>query len=103
MKTLTFYGSSDDNFCYDVDGSGGDEIGSSNAIWSVINPHTGEGMHVYGHYSPDDVNNGCWSVGLLQLNEDSVIPKWKTYFTYSGYTVELNIEAPDNVEVIRSS
>jgi hypothetical protein len=99
MKGLTFYGYSDDNFAYDLDGEGCDEIGcyDSPAVWEVKTP-SGEGLLVVGHYAPLDVA-GCWSVGLSQLDEDVPLPNWDISFGWEGYSVRISMVVPNDAEV----
>jgi hypothetical protein len=96
-KTVTFYGSSDDNFCYSDPLSQCDEIGCFCKLGCAIikSPSTGEGLAVIGAY----VLNGTWSMGVAQLDEDAALPQWKIDFTWEGYTTMIHIDVPLDVTV----
>lgn len=98
-KILQFYGASDDNFCYAVNGKSYDEIGCFEAKpFAVIKSEsTGEGMIITGNYS---LNQTCtWSIGVSQLEEDAPLPDWLIQFTAEGYTTKCHVEVPIDATV----
>lgn len=112
-QKFRFYGSSDDNFCYDkMDAQGhwssGDEIGVYNqsGVW-VIEDFGQQGLQVIGTYGGTDGSNledGVWSVGIAQLAEEVPLPNWPMTFGVNdkGYSVALEIEVPDSAKVRKS-
>lgn len=102
-KMLSFYGSSDDNFCYDVNGRGGDEIGCFGKAARFTVTDGEHSVQVYGTYAPDVVIGGVWVVGIALADEGKPLPPWPISFGVyeNGYSVMLNIDCPDNVKVMR--
>lgn len=101
MRKLKFYGASDDLF--EIDGTSGnepDEIGCYDrpCVVKVSNDHAG--LHVVGIYAPGD-GPACWSLGIMQLDEDVPLPDWPMTWSVSGrgYSVALEIDAPDSAVV----
>lgn len=101
-KMIHFYGSSDDNFVYEVYQNGkrvkADEIGcyEKQAVFQVGNKP--EGMKVIGQY----IKPGVWMVGIAPLDdEDSRIPsEWINRIYQDGYTSRLILdEVPAHVQV----
>lgn len=102
MRTLKFYGVSDDLFeCEGTKGSEPDEIGCYDRQVHLLLQNEHGGLIVVGEYSP--ALNGCWMVGVTQRDEDDPIPDWPMKFTSGepsrGYSVVLTIEVPDSVAV----
>lgn len=98
-KRLSFYGSSDDNFCYAVNGRDEDEFGCFNRPCNVIlrSAAAEQRMRVTGIYAPGD---GCtWSVGLSPVDEDEPLPPWPVAFEARGYTAVMHIDVPGDVTV----
>lgn len=56
-----------------------------------------EGFSVVYHY------DGCWSMSVRQLDEDVPIPDWlklvKVEMSDRGYSADLTIEVPEDVEI----
>jgi len=103
MRNLAFYGASDDLFEIEGTSKGEpDEVGCfmEKAIAQIITPD-GEGLHVVAQYAPGDV--ACWSIGLMQLDEDKPIPDWPMRWKAQGYSVRLEIDAPDDARVSMTS
>ncbi len=97
-KTLTFFGYSDDNFAYEVDGKDEDEIGcyGKPAAYKVS---VGEvGLFIVGQYAPLDL--GSWMVGISQLDEDVPLPEWPISYSWEGYSVRLSIVVPAEAVVV---
>jgi hypothetical protein len=97
MRLLQFYGASDDLF--EIEGSRRnepDEISPSSAVKITLGD---EGFIVSAHYGP--ALTPCWAIGISQLDEDMPLPDWPIKFTTGapsrGYSVVLNVEAPDDV------
>jgi hypothetical protein len=93
-RSLKFYGASDDLF--EIEGyqrGEPDEISPD----SYVKIMSGEiGLIVTAQYT----RIGCWAIGICQIDEDQPIPDWTIFFTTGkparGYSVVLNIEAPDD-------
>lgn len=99
MKTLSFYGSSDDNFCYDVNGMGCDEKGCYNRheVWTISSKEGS--VQVVGWYAPKDTNGGCWMIGLMQWDDGDKLPNWNYRYRFDEYTVILDMDVPDDAVV----
>lgn len=98
-KRLSFYGSSDDNLCYDVDGRPEDEFGCYDRPCNVIlrSAVAEQRVRVTGFYAPSEA--GVWSIGLSPVEEDEDLPPWPVSFTSKGYTAVMHIDAPDDVTI----
>lgn len=102
---LEFYGSSDDNFCYDIDEKYGDEVGcfDSFGIYRIEIPNENPFL-VVGRYSPKGTKSGCWMIGLCQVDEDINIPEdldMSYYMADNGYSLMLAIgDLPDETKII---
>lgn len=98
MKTLRFYGYSDDNFAVEGDGLT-DEIScyDSAATWAVTCGN--EGLIVFGMYAPGS-RAPTWVVGIAPLDEDEPLPDWPMRWLFSGYSAVLEIDAPSAVSVV---
>ena len=106
MRTLKFYGASDDLF--EVEGTKAgepDEIGSFNSITAVKIANDHAGLIVVGVYAAhDDMPKGmpgCWTIGICPLDEDIPLPDWQMKWSLSdlGYSPLLAIETPDDARV----
>lgn len=102
MKTLNFWGSSDDLFVVSC-GEGGNEISPPDddrpAVYRVQDSaEKGSGMYVVGIYAPCNVSP-CWSVGVCQLDEDVPLPDWELRIDANRYTTRLEMVVPDSVVV----
>ena len=75
-KILTFWGYSDDNFAYAVNGTGFDEVGCVDSTGAFEISHAGESVVVFGAYASWPNSNGVWGVGVAQSNEDAPLPLW---------------------------
>lgn len=96
MKTLAFFGASDDLF--EIEGTSGkepDEIGVYGRPVQIEVRGGGKGLVVVGLYC----TNGCWSIGIAPLDEDVPLPDWPLRWTLSGYSTRLEIDAPDTAKV----
>lgn len=99
MRTLKFYGASDDLFEIEGGRRGEpDEIDPSQCV-KVTNDHGG--LVVSAHYAPGVA--ACWAIGVSQVDEDEPLPDWPMRFRTgepaSGYSVVLEIDVPDSVEM----
>lgn len=101
-KQLRFEGCSDDTFGeYGVTKIDDDNASSGRPIVFRVRAE-GEGFYVYGFYDPKGVpesSPACWIIGIQQLDEDRIIPRWPMRFEGIGYSPVLFIDAPDDVEV----
>jgi len=99
MRTLKFYGASDDLFY--IEGTTKDEpdeIGCFEKVVTVWVGNEDEGLFVTGMYAPNN-SSACWMVGISQFDEDMPLPDWKMSWDVDGYSVELTIEVPDDIAV----
>lgn len=101
MRTLMFYGVSDDLFeCEGTHIEEPDEIGCYDrpAAVSITTPQEA-GLIIIGYY--DNHINACWSIGILPLDEDVPIPAWPISVKLGGrgYSAALTIEVPDDAIV----
>jgi hypothetical protein len=60
-----------------------------------------QGMYVIGQYNGNDFPEslpGCWTIGVMQLDEDIPLPAWPMEFAKGtlGYSPRLIIDVPDN-------
>ena len=105
MRTLAFFGHSDDTACWTwlVDGEeeGGDSHDDSAShtvrAWRVeAGP---DRVDVVMSYAPGP--GAVWSVGLAPADEDVPIPQWaqSPKFETRGYSVWMILEVPDLAEV----
>lgn len=105
MATITIYGESDDLVeveIIDGDGRKRIELDAYDRGQSIyLRLMDGTGMRVYAEYSPTDLGGGVWMIGVAQLGEDQAIPGWpmKYRMAENGYSPELIIQAPEDVEV----
>ncbi len=117
MKPLRFTGYSDDTFgdhgrtMVDADNCGSGEP----IVFKVTGgpPHPDSpsfapgpsGLYVWGRYPcSDDIPKkipGGWMVGIQQLEEDEPLPAWPMRWSWEGYSVILEIDAPEGVTVER--
>lgn len=92
MKELRFYGAIDDLF--ECEGAIREEKGCYDrpGVYHLISEE-GE-LLVIANYT----DNGCWSIGLCQVDEDVPVPQWQTSFSMheKGYSVVLSIQVPDD-------
>lgn len=100
MRLLKFYGSSDDLFEIEGGKRGEpNEISPSSCV-RLFCDRTGLGMIVNATYAPAK-GSPCWAIGICQIDEDKPLPDWDVKFTTGapsgGYSVVLNVEAPDDV------
>lgn len=98
MKTLRFSGWSDDVFGeYNVSKTEIDNAASGKPIYCHLTSSEGE-MYVIGQYSR--LKNGCWDIGICQIEEDVPLPNWPIRFSAAdGWSVVLEIDVPDDCEL----
>jgi hypothetical protein len=106
LRTLRFYGHSDDTFGYEeiVDGSDrGDDHDNCNngSLMAFKITSKDEGMIVTGQYAPSPIPDGTWVVGITLLKEDSPLPNWPMKWGTSDlvYSPSLILEAPDDAVI----
>lgn len=109
MRTLKFYGASDDLF--EIVGTvrpEPDEIGVGESPVVVKIKSSGGEVCVVALYSPGDT--ACWSVGLMPVDEGVPIPPWAVSFKNHDngsrspgcgnlYSAEMTIVVPDDAVV----
>jgi hypothetical protein len=89
--TITIYGTNDE--LIEVEGcEGADEFHGTEWSADIVGPGAIEQMHVTVWF-PD---NGCWQVGVGQVDEAIQLPLWPVTISQheSGYSALLTIEAP---------
>lgn len=102
---ITIYGASDD--LVEVAGcDGADEFGTYADRWQgdLIGPDESERMRVHCWYDDD----GCWQVGLGQVDEDYQLPPWPATISQApamnpdnpGYSALLTIDAPEGTRLV---
>ena len=109
MRTLKFWGTSDDLF--EIDGTAGnepDEVGCFDRP-AVAKIEAADGaVCVVALYAPANAA-ACWAIGLMPVDENVPIPPWPVTFTLAGsrpgheYSAGLTITVPDGavVSVVR--
>lgn len=106
MKTLKFWGASDDLFEMggDIDG----EIGCYNNGASYLLSAESGRMIVYGIYAPDSTPGASWVVGVALVEEGVDLPAWPTRFVTAppagypdpkSYSPLLLVDVPDDIQV----
>ena len=103
MQTARFYGASDD--LIEIEGvKGADEFGLKR--WcedrkvEVSQPFIlGGKLKIYALY------DGCWHFSLGPVAEDVPLPEWPIRYKLGGrgYSVELEIDVPDDVYVFQAA
>ncbi len=106
MRTLKFYGGSDDLF--EIEGTvrtEPDEEGCYDRP-AIANIKAAEGeLNIVAVYAPKGCDVGCWAIGIMPADEDIPIPPWPVSFKLNeirpgkGYSAELTIPAPDDAVV----
>ena len=95
MKKMIIYGSSDD--CRIIGGDFSEEEYSDVA---KVTDKDGKGLYIIWSYS-EKVRNGCWCIGIQQLDEDVPIPDWardvKVTMAKRGYSVVYELNVPDDI------
>jgi hypothetical protein len=107
---ITIYGASDD--LVEVGGcEGAGEFGTDCWQGDLIAPEGANSptfprgqMRVHCWYDDD----GCWQVGLGQVNEDAPLPSWPVTITQAaamnpdnpGYSALLTIDAPEGTRLV---
>ena len=95
MKKMVIYGSSDD--CRII---GGDFHEEEYCDIAKVTDKDGKGLYIIWSYS-EKVRNGCWCIGIQQLDEDVPIPDWardvKVTMSERGYSVVYELNVPDDV------
>ena len=103
MRQIGFYGSSDD--LAEIEGyrpGEPDEVCNTEGhfAFEVVTP-AGEGLQVF----VDCRINGCWSVGVGQLEEGIPLPTWPMhmrayhYADRDPYSVRLDMDVPDDAVI----
>lgn len=98
MKTLRFWGHSDD--CFEIDGAIQDEIGASGrgVNLRLTSPLTNDRLRIHGIYAPG--NGATWVFGVGLVEEDDRLPPWPIRFVPEhAYSLALEIDVPDDIVV----
>lgn len=104
MKTLRFYGDSDD--LREVDGDCREEEYSDVCkVWRTFiqdGQRVEEGLFVIFSYSKS-INNGCWMIGFQPMGEGMKIPEWaqdvKLALDDNGYSTSATLTVPNDVRL----
>lgn len=104
MKTLRFYGDSDDR--REVDGDHPAEEYADVCKVSRTFVKDGlkveEGLFVVFSYS-EAIRNGCWMIGFQPIGEGEEIPEWaqdvKLALDDNGYSTSATLTVPDDVRL----
>ena len=93
MKTLKFYGYSDDTFGeYGVTDTDYDNCSSGESVTFKVTAH-GKALFVTGQYSRN--NTGCWDVGV-SIEDENNCPEWDMRIYFEDYSTVLEIDVPDD-------
>ena len=96
MKTLKFYGYSDDTFGeHCVTNETHDDCAEGTAMTFQVTAD-GKSAYVTGQYSRH--GSGCWNVSVEPADEDN-LPDWQMRIYFEGYTTVLEMDVPDDVLV----
>ena len=100
MKTIKFYGHSDDCIEIKGDAPGCDEYnGRFNTDmmppFDLISAATkSDSLRVFPIYE------GCWFFAVGHGEENGKLPDWAIRHSFTGYTNVLEIDCPDDIEVV---
>ncbi|KPU42178.1 hypothetical protein OXPF_39570 [Oxobacter pfennigii] len=100
MKTLKFYGYSDDTFGeYAITNEDVDNCSNNKPIQCLITSSEGN-LFVIGHYYIHP-NDGCWTIGISPHGEGSKIPNWPMRISACDvpYSCCLEIDVPDDFKL----
>lgn len=99
MKTLEFYGNSDDTFGeYGVTSQDCDNCGSGKPIQCVVDCGERGRVLVVGQYNDATMGSGCWIIGVTKADEyDETFPDWNFRYKESEvpYSPALMMDLPD--------
>lgn len=97
MRTFKFYGESDDLFY--IEDTGCEFADETSPKPYVLVDSRGAGVIIDPQYGK---HNGCWSMGIVPIDEDVEIPEWKISMKLGGrgYSTELSVETEDDVDCI---
>jgi hypothetical protein len=90
---IKFRGSSDDIVIIDQHGNKDEYYGDGEDVFATFN--VGGKMRVHAIY------DGCWCFAPALIDEDVPLPEWPIAVEASGYSANLNIEAPEDVRVFQ--
>jgi hypothetical protein len=104
MKTLRFYGQSDDAFLCDGDIRESAECWGREGVFLLKSKSRTQGkasrLVVSGRYAPQSTGTRCWIVGIANGGEGLPLPNWPMRFEAGhGYSPALVVTAPDDVTV----
>lgn len=99
MKTLEFYGDSDDTFGeYRITGQDCDNCGSGEPIQCIVDCGESGRVMVVGIYSNVAMGSGCWLIGVTKVDYDEQFPEWNFRYKESenSYSPGLMMDLPDD-------
>lgn len=99
MKTVTFYGVSDDLLEIEGDIKGCDEYGAYNADDGEVNTCV-RITHEHGRINVYAIYDGCWSFAPALVDEDEELPGWPIRFRAEGYSIRMEIDLPDDAVIV---
>ncbi|KWT98147.1 MULTISPECIES: hypothetical protein [unclassified Variovorax] len=97
MKTLRFYGQSDDQFNLDINGRYVAQVNASQRLahYRIESPE-GEFI-VHATFAPEQLPSDTWAIGVAAGSAGKRLPAWPMRFEQDASLV---IEAPDEAVVI---
>lgn len=98
MKTLKFYGCSDNTFGeYGVTNQDCDNCASGKPIQCVVDCGESGRVMVVGQYSDVSMGSGCWLTGLTKVSEYDEFPDWNFRYEESDceYSPALLMDLPE--------
>lgn len=99
MKTLVFYGNSDDTFGeYGVTNQDYNNSASGKPIQCAIDCGEHGRVLVVGQYNDATMGSGCWIVGVTKVHdEDGIFPDWNFRYKESEvpHSPALMMDLPD--------
>lgn len=102
MKTISFYGASDDLIEVDFGDGKKEEYSAYRSDEEVRGSFTiGTKMRVHAVYG---ATNGCWSFAISPEDEGIPIPDWPIRFSLAPdcpYSTLLEIDVPDDIRVVK--
>jgi hypothetical protein len=101
---LQFEGYGDDTFCERTRKLSFDNAATGRPIVFEVKAPDGDGMRVWGLYSPKDEPEpvGVWTIGFQPLDEGVPIPEWPFWWdgvTRDGESARFVVDAPEGVTV----
>ena len=99
MKTYRFHGYSDDTFGeYGITNFDKDNCNSGKPItFQMMDENTNQSIYVTGHYGR--YGNDTWGIEVTPANEYNK-PNWTMRILFENYTAVLEVDVPDDAEIL---